>query len=101
TWSGNIPNANATFPPNVFTPTPASSILVGVNQTQCTGPGLTPSSSHSGTMQILFGDGSVHGVSQSGMAATMTWPARSTTTMTVWYAYCTPTGGEVLPSSAF
>jgi hypothetical protein len=75
--------------PNDFTPTTTSSILVGVNQSTCSGAGVTPSTAHTGTMRVLLADDSVQGFSQSGMSATFT-PPGSTTAITVWYAYCTP-----------
>jgi prepilin-type N-terminal cleavage/methylation domain-containing protein len=85
---------------NVFTPLTSSGILVGVLQSTCllnsTGkvlPHNFASTSHTGTMQVCFGDGSVHGISQSGAGT-----VDSVTGNTVWYEYCTPAGGEVPPS---
>jgi len=87
---------------NSFTPQITSSILVGVNQNTClVAPDLDPTSSthttasttHTGTMQVGFGDGSVRGISQTGAANTFTDPVAGM--ITVWYAYCTPDGGEV------
>jgi len=84
--------------PNIYTPSTTSGILVGVNQNTCSGAGFTPSAAHAGTMQILFGDGHVQGVSQSNMNSTFAWGGN---TITTWWAVSTPNGGEVLPSSAF
>jgi prepilin-type N-terminal cleavage/methylation domain-containing protein len=90
---------------NNFTPQASSGILVGVNQNTCLlAPDLDPTSSahttastaHTGTMQVGFGDGSVRGISQAGAANTFTDPVAGM--ITVWYAYCTPDGGEVPPS---
>jgi prepilin-type N-terminal cleavage/methylation domain-containing protein/prepilin-type processing-associated H-X9-DG protein len=98
------------MPANIFFPVPLSTIvpppppiMVGVNQNTCNGTlaGQVPTSAHSGTMQILFADGHIQGVNQGNMSAVMTWPIGSTNTITTWYALCTPTGGEVLPSNAF
>jgi prepilin-type N-terminal cleavage/methylation domain-containing protein/prepilin-type processing-associated H-X9-DG protein len=122
TWAG-VPAAVGTttaalpsIPANIFYPygfagdtrTPPAPLMVGVNQNNCYGVGATtnyagavPTSAHAGTMQILFGDGHIQGVAQSNGTATMTWPLGSTNTITVWYALCTPTGGEVLPSNSF
>jgi len=106
TWSG-VPNtASPATPPlapaNIFVPLITTSIQVGVNGTTCLGAsaGQVPAAAHAGTMQILFGDGHVQGVSQSNMSTTFT-PPGAATAVTTWYAVCTPNGGEVLPSSAF
>jgi prepilin-type processing-associated H-X9-DG protein len=92
-------------PANTFYPIPLATppVLVGVNQNNCPGnlAGEVPTSAHAGTMQILFGDGSVHGIAQSNVASQMAWPITSKTMETVWYALCTPTNGEVLPSNSF
>jgi prepilin-type N-terminal cleavage/methylation domain-containing protein len=79
-----------------------SSILVGVNQSTCQLAAdispttffkhTTASTAHTNVMQVGFGDGSVHSVSQSGAAT-----KDSATTHTAWYEYCTPAGGEVPP----
>jgi prepilin-type processing-associated H-X9-DG protein len=116
TWAGTpLVAAPPTTPPlvpaNIFYPVgwqgyaggAPSPLLVGVNQNTCPAnfAGAVPTSAHSGTMQILFGDGHIQGVSQSNGAATMTWPIGAATTISTWWALCTPTGGEVLPSSTF
>ena len=96
---GASPSTNV-FAPRASTSTvPGSGILVGTNQSACflnnttpTTAHTTPSTMHTGTMQVCFGDGSVHGVSQA-IAASL-----NSTGNTIWYDYCTPAGGEVLPS---
>jgi prepilin-type N-terminal cleavage/methylation domain-containing protein len=98
-------------PANIFYPfgfmgdtrTPPAPLLVGVNQNTCPAnyAGAVPTSAHSGTMQVLLGDGHIQGVSQSNLSGTMVWPIGATTTISVWWALCTPTGGEVLPSGTF
>jgi len=95
-------------PANVFYPLPINPnvpapIMVGVNQNTCPSnfAGQVPTSAHSGTMQILFADGHIQGVNQGSMGAVMTWPIGTTNQITTWYALCTPTGGEVLPSNSF
>jgi prepilin-type N-terminal cleavage/methylation domain-containing protein/prepilin-type processing-associated H-X9-DG protein len=94
-WAETIGTSN-------FTPTATTGILVGVVQNSCminsTGlplPHTIPSSPHSGTMQVCFGDGSCRGVSQSN--AGNKFNVNGVTT-TVWYACCTPAGGKVPPS---
>jgi prepilin-type N-terminal cleavage/methylation domain-containing protein/prepilin-type processing-associated H-X9-DG protein len=103
TWYG-VPAALTLpiSPANIYVPSTTSSILVGVNQNTCVAAnvGLVPSAAHAGTMQILFGDGHVQGVSQSNMSTTFT-PPGAAAAITTWYAVSTPNGGEVLPSSAF
>jgi prepilin-type N-terminal cleavage/methylation domain-containing protein/prepilin-type processing-associated H-X9-DG protein len=96
------------MPANVFLPVPVNTnvpapIMVGVNQNTCPSnfAGQVPTSAHSGTMQVLFGDGHIQGIAQSNVGAVMTWPIGSTNTITTWYALCTPTGGEVMPSNSF
>jgi prepilin-type N-terminal cleavage/methylation domain-containing protein/prepilin-type processing-associated H-X9-DG protein len=116
TWAGvplvtPPPATPPLVPANIFYPVgwqgyaggAPSPLLVGVNQNTCPAnfAGAVPTSAHSGTMQILFGDGHIQGVSQSNGAATMTWPIGAATTISTWWALCTPTGGEVLPSSTF
>jgi prepilin-type processing-associated H-X9-DG protein len=87
---------------SAFTPTATTGILVGVVQNNCavnsagtSFPHSIPSTSHTGSMQVCFGDGSVRGVTQSSAGNTFSVSGVSTT---VWYAYCTPAGGEVPPS---
>jgi prepilin-type N-terminal cleavage/methylation domain-containing protein/prepilin-type processing-associated H-X9-DG protein len=96
------------IPANTFCPLPLSTnapapLMVGINQNVCPSnlAGEVPTSAHSGTMQILFGDGHIQGVAQGNVGGTMTWPIGSTNTISTWYALCTPTGGEVLPSNSF
>jgi prepilin-type N-terminal cleavage/methylation domain-containing protein len=84
-----------------------NSILVGTTQSAClldaqnpnpsyTGH-YTPSTMHTATMQVGFADGSVHSVSQATVSAHMS-VANLEFPVTVWYAYCTPAGGETPPS---
>jgi prepilin-type N-terminal cleavage/methylation domain-containing protein len=78
-----------------------TTIQVGVSQSTCTttagrGGHDIVSTSHTGTMQVGFGDGSVRGVSQAAANNTFSDPVAGT--ITVWFAYCTPGGGEVPPS---
>jgi prepilin-type N-terminal cleavage/methylation domain-containing protein len=88
---------------SMFFPSPDASILVGVSQSTCLvnndgrGGHIITSTSHTGTMQVGFGDGSVRGVSQAGASNTFS-PDGGVTTLTAWYAYCTPDQGEVPPS---
>jgi hypothetical protein len=84
---------------SAFTPNPATSILVGTNQGACSlnsagtsNPHTIVSTMHTGTMQVAFGDGSARGVSQA-IASSL-----NSTGNTVWYDYCTPASGEILPS---
>jgi prepilin-type N-terminal cleavage/methylation domain-containing protein/prepilin-type processing-associated H-X9-DG protein len=110
TWGG-VPYGVASvatpplIPANTFYPLPLATppVLVGVNQNNCPGTlaGEVPTSAHTGTMQVLFGDGHVQGIAQSNVASQMAWPIASKTMETTWYALCTPTSGEVLPSSTF
>jgi prepilin-type N-terminal cleavage/methylation domain-containing protein len=90
---------------NAFSASTASSILVGTTSSACSpAPELgtsanshtTPSTMHVGAMPVGFGDGSVRGISSAGAANTFTDPVAGL--MTVWYAYCTPAGGEAPPS---
>jgi prepilin-type N-terminal cleavage/methylation domain-containing protein/prepilin-type processing-associated H-X9-DG protein len=92
---------------NIFTPTTTSGILVGVAQTTCSlnsanklSPHNLVSTAHTGTMQVGFADGSVHGVSQAVAASvdSNSITASNTTGNTIWFEYCTPASGEVLPS---
>src|SRR5262249_12342412 len=109
TWSSVPMTTNLAAPPllpaNVFYPIQLATppILVGVNQNTCPGKlaGEVLTSAHSGTMQVLFGDGHIQGISQSNVTAKMAWPITSKTMETVWYALCTPTNGEILPANSF
>jgi prepilin-type N-terminal cleavage/methylation domain-containing protein/prepilin-type processing-associated H-X9-DG protein len=86
---------------NAFKPLSTSYILVATNQNTCSpapdlgtdGSHTTPSTMHTGSMQVSFADGSVRGIAQAGSANT-----DSSTGNTVWYEYCTPAGGEAPPS---
>jgi prepilin-type N-terminal cleavage/methylation domain-containing protein/prepilin-type processing-associated H-X9-DG protein len=109
TWAGVPMTASLTMPPlipaNIFYPLPLVTppIMVGTNQNLCPGnlAGEVLTSGHSGTMQILFGDGHIQGMAQTNVTSQMAWPITSKTMETVWYALCTPTNGEVLPSNTF
>jgi prepilin-type processing-associated H-X9-DG protein len=95
-WGGSNGNPSG----NAFTPLNTSSILVGTNQSACSpspdapgsGQHTTPSTMHTGTMQVGFADGSVHGVSQAVAASSGVIAGD-----TLWYEYCTPSGGEATP----
>jgi prepilin-type N-terminal cleavage/methylation domain-containing protein len=94
---GALSDTNMFFPSPAFTPP----ILVGVSQSTCTvntgrGGHIITSTSHTGTMQVGFGDGSVRGVSPAAASNTFS-PDGGVTTITAWYAYCTPDQGEVPP----
>ena len=104
-WGDGAGNAftpdTSTTTAGVTTITATFGILVGVTTTTCSRNNSATfnvshnivSTSHTGTMQVCFGDGSVHGISQAGASS-----LDSTTGYTIWYEYCTPGGGEVLPS---
>ncbi len=84
---------------NSFMPAITSSILVGVNKSNCSlnstgaaGPHNFASTAHTSTMQVGMGDGSVRSVSQTG-AGTLD----SATGHSAWYESYTPGGGEVPP----
>ncbi|HEY7425902.1 MAG TPA: DUF1559 domain-containing protein [Gemmataceae bacterium] len=96
---GALSDANMFFPsldPSI------PPILVGVSQSTCLtnnsarGGHVITSTSHTSTMQVGFGDGSVRGVSQAAAANTFSADG-GVTTLTAWYAYCTPDQGEVPP----
>jgi prepilin-type N-terminal cleavage/methylation domain-containing protein/prepilin-type processing-associated H-X9-DG protein len=86
-----------------FTPLTTSGVRVGVTQASCVlapdispnpaGKHTTPNTAHTGAMQVGFADGSVRSVDQATTATTFGGPPA----MTVWYALCTPQGGEVPP----
>jgi prepilin-type N-terminal cleavage/methylation domain-containing protein/prepilin-type processing-associated H-X9-DG protein len=89
---------------STFLPEAKTGVVAGATQNTCTvntlfggapTPHTVPSGPHAGSLQVCFADGSVRGVTDS--AANGTFSVNGTTT-TVWYAYCTPAGGEVPPS---
>jgi prepilin-type N-terminal cleavage/methylation domain-containing protein len=84
-----------------FSPTATTGIQVGVLQSNCTintagtlNPHTIPSSSHTASMAVGFADGSVRTVTQASAGNTFSVNGVSTS---VWYAYCTPAGGEAAP----